>query len=95
MKLCIFAMDTDIKQHKGLITISGKRYNTHNSESKIFILFTGVIEPNQSILCEWIEFGLNLHYSNWIWQTEPKKTGRHQPKCIYNNYSSQKYSQIK
>ena len=41
------------------------------------------------------EFGLNLHYSFWVGQTEPKKAGRHQPKCVYNNQSSQKYRQIK
>ena len=36
--------------------ISGKRYNTHNTESEIFILFTGVTEHFiQSILCEWIK----------------------------------------
>ena len=45
-----------IKQHKGVIMISGKIYNTHNTESDIFILFTGVTEPFiQSILCEWIK----------------------------------------
>ena len=33
--------------------ISGKRYNSHDIESKIFILFTGVAESFiQSILCE-------------------------------------------
>ena len=33
--------------------ISSERYNTHNIESEIFILFTGVIEPFiQSIPCE-------------------------------------------
>ena len=36
--------------------ISGKRYNTHNIELEIFILFTGVIEPFiQSIPREWIK----------------------------------------
>ena len=45
-----------IKQHKGVIMISCKRYNTHNIESEIFILFTGVTEPFiQSIPCEWIK----------------------------------------
>ena len=82
-----------IKQYKGVIMISGKRYNTHNMKSKIFILFTGVTEP--FIYSQWIEFGLNLHYSYWGWQTEPKTAGRHQSKCIYNNHSSQKYRQIK
>ena len=33
-----------IKQHKGVIMISGKRYNTHTTESEIFILITGVNE---------------------------------------------------
>ena len=33
--------------------ISGKRYNTHNTELEIFILFTDVTEPLiQSIPCE-------------------------------------------
>ena len=33
--------------------ISDKRYNTYNSESEIFILFTGVPEPFiRSIPCE-------------------------------------------
>ena len=42
-----------IKQHKGVIMISGKRYNIHNIESEIFILFTCVTEPFiQSIPCE-------------------------------------------
>ena len=45
-----------IKQHKGVIMISGKRYNTHNIESEIFILFTGFTEPFiQPIPCEWIK----------------------------------------
>ena len=45
-----------IKQHKGVIMISGKRYNTYNIESEIFILFTGVTEPFiQSIPCEWVK----------------------------------------
>ena len=36
--------------------ISGKRYNTHNIESEIFILFIGVPESFiQSIPCEWIK----------------------------------------
>ena len=34
-----------IKQHKGVIMISGKRYNTLNIELEIFILFTDVTEP--------------------------------------------------
>ena len=33
-----------IKQYKWVIMISGKRYNTHNTESEIFILFTYVSE---------------------------------------------------
>ena len=45
-----------IKQHKGVIMISGKGYNTHNTESEIFRLFTGVTEHFiQSIPCEWMK----------------------------------------
>ena len=45
-----------IKWHKGVIMISGKRYNTHNIESEMFILFTGITEPFiQSISCKWIK----------------------------------------
>ena len=45
-----------IKQHKRVIMISGKRYNSHNIESEIFILFTGITEPFiQSIHCKWIK----------------------------------------
>ena len=40
-----------IKQHKGVIMISGKRYNTNNIESEIFILITGV----KSLPYEWIK----------------------------------------
>ena len=52
-----------IKQHKGVIMISGKRYNTYNShELEIFMLFTGVTEP----FIQSIPYGLNLHYSYWV-----------------------------
>ena len=45
-----------IKQHKGVIIVSDKRYNTHDIESEISISFTGITEPFiQSIPCEWIK----------------------------------------
>ena len=45
-----------IKQHKVVIMISGKIYNTHNTESEIFISFTDVPEHIiQSIPNEWIK----------------------------------------